>query len=228
MLGKLYIVATPIGNLQDITLRALAILREVDIIVCEDTRVTSKLLSHFDIKKKLKSVHQHSKDKKMLEIVSDLKHGLNVAYVSDAGTPGVNDPGNALVSLVEKNNITVVPIPGVSALTTIISISGFPMENFYYLGFVPHKKGRLTFFDKLAKRDEAIVFFESTHRILKALNSLIDVLDENRQVCIGRELTKLHETVYRGNIQEVKKQIEEDSIKGEFVIVIAPKKFKIN
>ena len=225
MKGKIYIVATPIGNLEDITLRALRILKEADIIVCEDTRVTQKLLSKFEIKKRLFSIHQHSTQANMERVLEFLEEGDDVVYVSDAGTPGVNDPGNALVDYLYKHGIEIIPIPGASALTTIISIAGFPMERFEYLGFVPHKKGRKTFFEKVAKLDEAVIFFESTHRILKALDSLQEVLDSDRKLCIGRELTKLHETVYRGNIEEVKEQLIASSTKGEFVIVIAPKKF---
>jgi 16S rRNA (cytidine1402-2'-O)-methyltransferase len=154
-----------------------------------------------------------------------LLKGENAAYVSDAGTPGVNDPGGKLVADALEQGIAVIPIPGASALTAAISVCGFPMENFTYLGFAPHKKGRQTFFKEIAERSEAVVFFESTHRLLKALESLSSTLDK-RLTFIGRELTKMHETLYRGTAQEVLEQVKATSDKGEAVIVVAPKNFK--
>lgn len=227
MSGILYVVATPIGNLQDISLRAKNVLQTVDTIVCEDTRVTSKLLSFLDIRKPLKSWRQRSSDTVIEELIKLLAQGQNMAYVSDAGTPGVNDPGGKLVAWALDRDIEVVPVPGASAITTAISVCGFPMENFVYLGFPPHKKGRETFFKELVKREEAIIFFESTHRLLKALETLNTLLDQGRLIFVGRELTKLHETLYRGAPEQVLEKIRQTSSKGEAVIVVAPKKFTL-
>lgn len=226
MTGNLYIVATPIGNLKDLTIRAKETLESVDFIVCEDTRVTSKLLAGLGAKKSLLALHQHSADSRQSTIIHRLLKGENAAYVSDAGTPSVNDPGGKLVADALGQGIKVIPIPGPSALTAAISVCGFPMEHFTYLGFVPHKKGRQTFFKDIAEREEAVIFFESTHRLLKALESLCSTLSESRMVFVGRELTKVYETLYRGTAQEVLEAIKSTSVKGEEVIVIAPKNFK--
>ncbi|MDD5437888.1 MAG: 16S rRNA (cytidine(1402)-2'-O)-methyltransferase [Patescibacteria group bacterium] len=222
MSGKLFIVATPIGNLKDLTLRAKETLEAVDFIACEDTRVTSKLMASIGAKKTLIALHQHSSSE---AVIHRLLKGENAAYVSDAGTPGVNDPGGKLVADALEKGIAVIPIPGASALTAAISVCGFPMENFTYLGFAPHKKGRQTFFKEIAERSEAVVFFESTHRLLKALEALSSTLDK-RLTFVGRELTKMHETLYRGTAQEVLEQVKATSDKGEAVIIIAPKNFK--
>lgn len=222
MPGTLYIVATPIGNLEDITLRAKRTLGEVDLIVCEDTRVTSKLLARFEIRKPLKPLHQHSDDHQLSYVVQEVLDGKNVAYVSDAGTPGVNDPGGRLVQVAMEAGIPISPIPGPSALTTAMSVCGFPTEHFTYLGFIPHKKGRQTFFKDVAARKEAVIFFESTHRLVKTLESLATTLDAKRMMFVGRELTKIHETLYRGTATEVLAQVKATSDKGEAVVVVAP------
>jgi len=222
MFGTLYVVATPIGNLEDITQRAGRILGEVDLIVCEDTRVTSKLLIHLGLKRPLTSLHQHTDARSLMKLVDRLKKGESLAYVSDAGTPGVNDPGGTLVEACYEHGVTVVPIPGPSALTSAISVCGFPMDEFAYLGFVPHKKGKETMMKEVAARSTASIFFESTHRIEKTLASLAKVLAPDRRVFVGRELTKMHETLYRGTIDEVMKQLQGTSTKGEFVIIVAP------
>lgn len=215
-------VATPIGNLEDVSLRALRILHEVDAIACEDTRVTSKLLAHFEIKKPLVALHEHSTGASHDRIRRELIAGKSIAYVSDAGTPGVNDPGGKLVEACMEAGMKVVPIPGASALTAAISVCGFPMDDFVYAGFVPHKKGRQSFFREVAAREIPTVFFESTHRIEKTLGSLSEVLANDRLVFIGRELTKLHESLYRGPIDVVAKEIQATSSKGEFVIIVGP------
>ncbi len=238
-LGKLYIVATPIGNLGDVTLRALEILKDVDFILCEDTRNTQKLLNHFNIKTKTISYHQHSETGKLMEIEKLLESGKNLALVTDAGTPGISDPGNELVSvilsearrakskyLVEERDPSaiaqddvVVPIPGPSAVITALSISGFDTNKFLFLGFPPHKKGRQTFFKEVVKAEYTVAFYESSHRIKKCLGELAEVLDKKRQICVCRELTKKFETVYRGTIQEILKM--NISEKGEFVVVVS-------
>ncbi len=228
MPGKLYIVATPIGNLQDFTFRAKETLEGVSLIACEDTRVTARLLNAYGIKKPLTAVHQHTTSSRQSAVVGKLLNGEDVAYVSDAGTPGVNDPGGKLVEEAMVQGIDVIPIPGASALTAVISVCGFPMERYTYLGFAPHKKGRQTFFTEISENQNAAIFFESTHRLLKALESLCDILHPDRLVCVGRELTKMHETVYRGTAEQVLEQLKRTSDKGEAVIVVAPANYSIN
>ncbi len=219
--GTLFVVGTPIGNLSDITERAVATLRAVDVVCCEDTRVTAKLLAAYQIKKPLLSLHEHSDDATIAKVVAMLAEGKNAAYVSDAGTPGVSDPGGKLVAAVAAAGHRVEPIPGPSALTAALSVAGFPTEPCTFVGFPPHKKGRNTFFADIANREEAVVLYESTHRIEKTLA----VLPQDRVALLGRELTKLHETLYRGTIAEITAQLATTSSKGEFVIVLAPKKW---
>lgn len=215
-------VGTPIGNLEDITFRAVRILQSVQAIACEDTRVSKHLLDHYAIQKPLIACHEHSHEAAHAKLIDRLRTGASIAYISDAGTPGVNDPGGKLVAAAFAAGIKVETIPGPSALTAAISVSGFPMDEFVYLGFVPHKKGRETMFREIAARATPSIFFESTHRIEKTLTALAKVLDPTRLICIGRELTKLHETVYRGSIDEVQKALQATSTKGEFVVIIGP------
>lgn len=217
----LYIVATPIGNLSDITIRAIEVLSEIDIVLCEDTRQTQKILNHFNITKPTLSYHQHSKLSKINQIIDLLKQGKKLALVSDAGTPGISDPGNKLISeLIEKGvNVKIVPIPGPSALTTALSISGFATDKFQFLGFPPHKKGRDKFFKNIKEIRGVAVFYESPYRIIKALEQLSDVIG-SRKVVVCRELTKIFESIYRGTCEEVLEQLKSDLIKGEFVIVV--------
>lgn len=224
-MGTLYIVATPIGNLKDITLRALETLKEVDFIACEDTRQTRKLLDRYKIKKPLVSYHQHTRIQKVDYIVDQLAQGKSCALVSDAGTPCISDPGRVLVNRaieLSSNQIKIVPIPGPSALITAASISGFPVDRFIFLGFPPHKKGRLKFFEQIRDSKYTVILYESPYRILKTLGQLKEVVN-NRQVVICRELTKMFETVYRGSIDEVISQLEKEKIRGEFVIIISTK-----
>lgn len=221
-MSTLFVIATPIGNLEDVSPRALRTLREVDAILCEDTRVTSKLLARFEIRKTLIAFHQHSNAKRFEEVLDRLERGENLALVTDAGTPGISDPGGRLVeAAVERFNdaVTITPIPGPSAVITALSISGLPADAFLFLGFPPHKNGRKTFFDKLALEERTVVFYESTHRILKALDELAARLPD-RKIVVCRELTKLHETIYRGTPAEVTERLNKSSIKGEFVIVL--------
>ena len=216
--GTLYVVATPIGNLGDITLRALEILKSVDTILCEDTRVTAKLLAHYEIKKPLKSYHQHSSERVVDEIKTMLEAGKNLALVTDAGTPGISDPGNELISRITYHVSHITPIPGVSAVITALSISGFPTDKFLFLGFPPHKAKRQKFFQEVADAKYTVAFYESSHRITKCLTELANVLDKKRQICVCRELTKKFETIYRGTIDEITKM--EISEKGEFVVAV--------
>jgi 16S rRNA (cytidine1402-2'-O)-methyltransferase len=219
-MAKLYIIATPIGNLKDISLRALEILKEVDLILCEDTRKTKILLNHYQINIPVESYHQHSNLKKVDYIVNLLKQGKNLALVSDSGTPGISDPGNRLIELLNTKyqiQTTIVPIPGSSAITAIASVCGFPMDKFIFMGFPPHKKGRQKFFKEVAEYKYPVILYESPYRIIKTLKELGVLADF--EVVIGRELTKKFETIYRGKISEIINQINP---RGEFVIVIPP------
>jgi 16S rRNA (cytidine1402-2'-O)-methyltransferase len=216
----LYIVATPIGNLKDISQRVLETLRSVDLILCEDTRVTAKLLNHFEIRKPLQSYHQHSQLSKAAYVLEELKKGKNIALVADAGTPGISDPGNKLISylVAQLPSLKIVPIPGPCAAIAALSVSGFPADKFVFLGFPPHKKGRETFFKELANEEKTAVFYESPHRIEKCLEQLKEFLPADRKIAICRELTKMFETIYRGTIGNV--TIPKNEIKGEFVVVV--------
>jgi len=216
-MAKLFIVATPIGNLKDISIRALHTLEEVDLILCEDTRKTRKLLDYYNLKTPVESYHQHSNLKKIDYIKDLFKTGKNLALVSDSGTPGISDPGNKLIEQV-KDLAQIIPIPGPAAITAIASISGFPMDKFVFLGFPPHKKGRQKFFKELAEQKYPVIIYESPYRILKTLKELNNFGDFD--IVVGRELTKMFETIYRGKIEDVIKKIEQGKIKGEFVIVI--------
>jgi 16S rRNA (cytidine1402-2'-O)-methyltransferase len=221
-MSKLYIVATPIGNLEDITLRALRILKEVDFILCEDTRVTKVLLDKYEIKTPTISYFQHSKITKVNKIIDLLKKGHDFVLVSDAGTPGISDPGNKLIEQVFEvlsNRIEVIPVPGPSAVIAALSISGLPTDKFVFYGFLPHKKGKEKILKEIISNKFTSVFYESTHRILKTLNKFQE-LGLNKQVVVCRELTKKFETIYRGTINEVLKQLNNDTTKGEFVVII--------
>ncbi|MCK4525212.1 MAG: 16S rRNA (cytidine(1402)-2'-O)-methyltransferase [Candidatus Andersenbacteria bacterium] len=217
---NLYIIATPIGNLEDITLRALRVLKDVNIILCEDTRHTKKLLAKYEINTPTISYHQHSKLNKINKIVDLLECGKNLALVSDAGTPGISDPGNQLIKYLIENKIDVeiIPIPGPSAVISALSVSGFPTDNFIFMGFVPHKKGRQTFFKNIAEEKRTVAFYESPHRILKALDSMQKFFPK-KEIVVCRELTKIYETVYRGKAKDIKKTLTPDQVKGEFVVV---------
>ncbi len=223
-MGILYIIATPLGNLKDITLRALEVLKSVDLVACEDTRQTIKLLNHYQIQKPLVSYFQHSKLSKIEYLAQQLADGKNIALVTDAGTPGISDPGGKLIELITEHLplITITPIPGPCAAIAALSISGFPADKFIFMGFPPHKKGRETYFKKVAAAKGTVVFYESTHRILKTLNQLKEVLSLDRDIVVCRELTKMFESVYRGTVEEILNKLNEDknNQKGEFVIVI--------
>lgn len=219
--GTLFIVATPIGNLGDMTLRALETLKSVDSILCEDTRVTSRLLAHYEIKRPLVSCHEHTDDSKLKQLIERLEQGESLAFVSDAGTPGLSDPGNKLVSLALESDIAVVPIPGVSALATLVSVAGIDMREFTFLGFPPHKKGRETFFRKVAAAEMPVMYYESPHRVLKNLE-LLASFASGKRVIIGRELTKLFEEIVRGTMEEALTYFSEhpEKVKGEFVVIV--------
>jgi 16S rRNA (cytidine1402-2'-O)-methyltransferase len=222
-IGKLYIVATPIGNLEDITLRALRVLKEVDLILCEDTRVTKKLLDRYEIQKPLLSYHHHSRISRVEKIVEHLENGKYLALVSDAGTPGINDPGNQLAEFLRSSlkNIEIIPIPGASAITCLASVAGINMSKFTFLGFPPHKKGRETFFRGVAEAKYPIVYFESPHRVLKNLE-LLEKMKPDAKLIVGREMTKMFEEVKRGSVEEILEYYKNnsDKVKGEFAIII--------
>ena len=221
-LGTLFIVATPIGNLGDMTLRALETLKAVDAILCEDTRVTSRLLAHYEIKRPLVSCHEHTDDAKLGQLIGRLGAGESLAFVSDAGTPGLSDPGNKLVSLALASGIAVVPIPGVSAAATLVSVAGIDMREFMFLGFPPHKKGRETFFRKVAAAEMPVMYYESPHRVLKNLE-LLASFASGKRVIVGRELTKLFEEIVRGTTEEALTYFSEhpEKVKGEFVVIVS-------
>lgn len=223
-MGKLYILATPIGNLEDITLRAIKILKEVDLILCEDTRQTKKLLARYEIFVKTESYHHHSSAGKIEKIIEFLEDGLNIALVSDAGTPGISDPGGKLVQAVlEKfgKEIKIIPIPGPSALTAIASVSGIPTDKFIFLGFPPHKKGRNKFFEQIKNFDFPTIYYESPYRLLKNLELVKEILPE-KKIILGRELTKIFEEVVRGSAGEVLEYFinNKDKVRGEIVIIL--------
>ncbi len=224
-LGTLYIVATPIGNLEDMTMRAIRILKEVDVILCEDTRTTGVLLKHYEIKNKTMSYHAHSTSGKENVIIEMLRSGKNLALVSDAGTPCISDPGVLLVSNVYKefnDNAKVIPIPGASALVTALCASGISTANFTFLGFIPHKKGRETLFKDIALNNENVfVFYESTHRILKTLEQL-EKNNPDRSIILARELTKKFEQFKKGTATELLTYLKQNTEKqkGEFVVIV--------
>jgi len=225
-MSSLYLIATPIGNLEDLTFRALKILMEVDLIICEDTRTTKRILSRYRVITPLISFYSASSRKsqkpplKIQAILSELEHGKNIALLTDAGTPGISDPGNQIVQAALEKNISVVPIPGASSLTAIISVAGIDMSRFVFLGFSPHKKGRETFFKKIANLELPVIYFESPFRLIKNLE-LLKKINPDKKIILGRELTKVFEQIIRGSIDQVLSyfQTNKDRIKGEFVIV---------
>ena len=222
----LSIVSTPIGNLDDITLRALSKLRECDAIVCEDTRVTGTLLLFLNLpKKQLISFHGYSNPKKVDAIIDRLKQGQRLCLVSDAGTPCISDPGFEIISAARKADLAIEVVPGPSAFLAALSASGLPINRFSYLGFLPIKKGRKTLIESLKNVEQTIVFYESPHRISKTLSELSDILSSqpDRRIVIARELTKLYEEVISTSIGELKEQIKTMKIKGEFVVVLERK-----
>jgi len=226
-IGTLYIVATPIGNLEDITLRAIRILKEVDYILCEDTRTTKNLLDKYDIHAKTMSYHAHSTDGKESTIINLIKVGKNFALVSDAGTPCISDPGVLLVSNIRKefgDEAKISPIPGPSAFVSALSASGISSAEFVFLGFLPHKKGRETIFKEISKSKKVVVFYESTHRILKTLSSL-DKHSPKYNVMIAREITKQFEEFKSGTPIELLEYFTKNIVKqkGEFVVIVEPK-----
>jgi len=223
---KFYVVATPIGNLEDITYRAVRVLSEVDLILCEDTRVTINLLNKYGIKKPTMSYHSQSKISKIDKILEMISECKTLALVSDAGTPTISDPGSILVSKIQElfPEVEIIAIPGASALVSALSISGLPASEFTFLGFLPHKKGRETLFKEISEMKRTVVFYESPHRIMKTLDSLKKYIGE-RKVVVAREISKIYEQVVSGNSNEVEKYFldNQDKIRGEFVVLVSEK-----
>lgn len=218
--GILYICGTPIGNLEDITLRALKILKEVKLIAAEDTRHTKKLLNHYQINTKVTSYHEYNKFKKATYLVEILKNGQDIALVSDAGMPGISDPGYVLINLTLKNNIKIIPVPGASAVITALVVSGLPTDKYVFEGFLPRKiKERKRYFKSIENEERTIIFYEVPHRLKRALKDMLDVLGE-RKIVIARELTKMYEEIIRGKLSQVLTEISTKEIKGEITLVV--------
>ena len=219
-MNKIYVIPTPIGNLEDITLRAITTLKNVDFILAEDTRKSKKLLNHYNISTKIISYHQHNEHQKLMKIIENIKSGINYAIISDAGTPSISDPGFLLVRECIKNDILVETLPGPTALIPALVNSGLASDRFVFEGFLPHNKGRLKRLLKLKAEERTIVLYESPHRLLKTLSSLIEIFGSGRKVSVSRELTKIYEETKRGTVKEVLDYFSQAKIKGEFVIVI--------
>jgi 16S rRNA (cytidine1402-2'-O)-methyltransferase len=222
-MAKLYIVPTPIGNLEDITLRAIRILKEVDLVLAEDTRKTQILLKHYGIENKLSSHHAFNEHKAVHTIIEKLKSGCTIALVSDAGTPGISDPGFLLVRECMKENILVECLPGPTALIPALVNSGLPCDRFIFEGFLPHKKGRQTRLLKLAEEESTLVFYESPHRLAKTLEQFAVFFGPTRLASVSRELSKIHEENIQGTLEELEKYFKDKAVKGEIVIVVSGK-----
>ena len=219
-MSKLILVPTPVGNLKDITFRAVEVLKEADLILAEDTRTSSVLLKHFDIQNTLSAYHKFNEHKQVQNIIEKLQSGISIALVSDAGTPGISDPGFLLVRECIKNNIPVETLPGATAFVPALVNSGLPCERFCFEGFLPQKKGRQKRLKELSEEKRTMIFYESPYRLLKTLQQFAELFGENRQVSVSRELTKIYEETVRGNLTEVISYFENNTVKGEIVIVL--------
>ena len=222
-MSKLFVVPTPIGNLGDITLRSIEVLKSADLILAEDTRTSSKLLKHYDIDTPVESFHMHNEHKKLESIINKLRTDFEIALISDAGTPGISDPGFLLVRECINNEVEVECLPGPTAFVPALVSSGLPCDRFSFEGFLPVKKGRTKRLKELSAETKTMVFYESPHRILKTLNDLSNYFDVESQISVSRELTKLYEETFRGTIKESVEHFEKNKTKGEFVIVLSPK-----
>ncbi|AKP50467.1 16S rRNA (cytidine(1402)-2'-O)-methyltransferase [Cyclobacterium amurskyense] len=220
---SLYLIPTPIGNLKDITLRALETLQAVDVILAEDTRTSGKLLKHYEIKRPLESYHIHNEHKSIIRLVERMEQGTVFALITDAGTPGISDPGFLLVREAIAANIEICSLPGATAIIPGLVNSGLPNDRFVFEGFLPHKKGRKTRIEALAEEKRTMVFYESPYRLLKTLNQFIEVFGPERTACVSRELTKLHEENVRGSLLELLNYYTENTLKGEIVLTVAGK-----
>jgi len=220
---QLYLVPTPIGNLEDMTYRAVTILNQVDVILAEDTRTSGKLLKHYDIKKPLQSFHIHNEHKKVQSVIEELNNGKIMALISDAGTPGISDPGFLLAREALKNNIKLESLPGATALIPALIKSGFPNDRFIFEGFLPHKKGRKTRIENLKGEERTIIFYESPHRLLKTLKQLAEAMGEDRLASVSRELSKLFEETITDTLSGLIEHFEQTAPKGEIVLVLNAK-----
>lgn len=220
-MGKLFVIPTPIGNLEDISFRAIRILKEVDLILVEDTRNTGILLKHYEISKPLKAHHQFNEHKTLDSVIEIMKEGKKIGLVSDAGTPGISDPGFLLVRACLEADIPVECLPGPTAFLPATVLSGLPCDKFHFEGFLPHKKGRKTRLEQLAEYRQTLVFYESPHRLLKTLSQFAEYFGGERKISVSREISKIHEETIRGTIIEVIDHFKEEKIRGEFVIVVA-------
>ena len=221
-MSKLFIVPTPIGNLGDITFRAIETLKSVDLILAEDTRTSLKLLKHYNIENSVESYHMHNEHKKLTSIIDKLNSGFEIALISDAGTPGISDPGFLLIRECIKNKIEIECLPGATALIPALVNSGLPSDRFLFEGFLPVKKGRTKRLKEIAEENRTVIFYESPHRILRTLNDLSTYYNEDSGVSISRELTKIHEENFRGKIKDAIEYFKKKKPKGEFVIVLSP------
>lgn len=226
MSGKLYLIPTPIGNLEDMTFRAIRLLKEADVVLAEDTRTSAPLLKHFGIDKKVFAHHQHNEHQSVAEVIRFLKEGKQVALISDAGTPAISDPGFLLVREAIKNQIEVSCLPGATAFVPALVNSGLPNDRFVFEGFLPVKKGRQTRLKSLVLEERTLIFYESPHRLLKTLEEFADYFGSERQVSVSRELSKVFEETVRGTLTEVKQHFETHTLKGEFVICLAGNSLK--
>ena len=220
----LYLVPTPIGNLEDITHRALRILNEVDLILAEDTRTSGKLLKHYEIKKPLQSFHAHNEHGQLQKMIQKMEEGAVIALITDAGTPAISDPGYLLVRECIANELKVECLPGATAFVPALVNSGLPADRFVFEGFLPHKKGRQTRLKELAEESRTIILYESPHRLLKSLQQLAEYLGEERRACVSRELTKIYEENVRGTLKELYEHYTANTLKGEIVLVVEGKK----
>ena len=222
-MSKLFVIPTPIGNLADTTLRSIEVLKSVDLILAEDTRTSSKLLKHYNVDTAVESFHMHNEHKKLDSIINRLKDDIEIALISDAGTPGISDPGFLLVRECINNQVEVECLPGPTAFVPALVSSGLPCDRFSFEGFLPVKKGRTKRLKELSAETKTMVFYESPHRILKTLNDLSNYFDVESQISVSRELTKLYEEIFRGTIKESVEHFDKNKPKGEFVIVLSPK-----
>ena len=221
-MSKLFIVSTPIGNLGDITLRSIEVLKSADLILAEDTRTSLKLLKHYNIKTVVESFHMHNEHKKLEYIINKLKDNIQIALISDAGTPGISDPGFLLVRECVKHEVNIECLPGPTAFVPALVCSGLPIDRFSFEGFLPVKKGRTKRLKQIAEEKKTMVFYESPHRLLKTLNDFSNYFNDESLISVSRELTKLFEETFRGTIKESIKHFEKNKPKGEFVIVLSP------
>ena len=219
---KLHIIPTPIGNLEDITLRALRVLKEVDLVFCEDTRTTKNLLKHYEIDKKCFAYHINNEHKQVEQYVRWIQNGQTAALVSDAGTPGISDPGYLFIRECLAAGVEIECLPGPTALIPALVSSGFPCDKFYFHGFLPHKKGKETTLKMFSERKETVIFYESPHRLLKTLTMMQSFFTDDRKICVSREISKIYEEHFRGTIPEALAYFSSKEVKGEIVMTIAP------